>query len=94
MNLWAIHHTFLFRQECEVRGASIIYATHIFDGLEGWLTHLAFVSRGKLLKGMLWIALTCKPNSSGFALQWQCWGTIQILVLMQICGMISNTFVA
>lgn len=40
-----------FRQECEVRGAVIIYATHIFDGLEGWLTHLAFVSQGKLLKG-------------------------------------------
>ncbi|KAL3146681.1 hypothetical protein ABBQ32_000909 [Trebouxia sp. C0010 RCD-2024] len=40
-----------FRQECEVRGATIMYATHIFDGLEGWLTHLAFVSHGKLLKG-------------------------------------------
>lgn len=39
------------RQECEVRGATIVYATHIFDGLEGWLTHLAFISQGKLLKG-------------------------------------------
>ena len=29
-----------------------MYATHIFDGLEGWLTHLVFVSDGKLLKGM------------------------------------------
>ena len=36
-----------------MRGAVIIYATHIFDGLEGWLTHLAFVSQGKLLKGPL-----------------------------------------
>lgn len=40
-----------FREECEVRGATIMYATHIFDGLEGWLTHLVFVSDGKLLKG-------------------------------------------
>lgn len=40
-----------FREECEVRGATIMYATHIFDGLEGWLTHLAFISQGKLLKG-------------------------------------------
>ncbi len=39
------------RQECEVRGATIVYATHIFDGLEGWLTHLAFISQGNLLKG-------------------------------------------
>lgn len=39
-----------------------MYATHIFDGLEGWLTHLAFVSQGKLLKGMLLIAHQCKPT--------------------------------
>lgn len=39
------------REECEARGATILYATHIFDGLEPWLTHLAFVSEGKLLKG-------------------------------------------
>lgn len=34
--------------ECEQRGASIIYATHIFDGLEFWPTHVAYVARGKL----------------------------------------------
>lgn len=39
------------RQECEVRGATIVYATHIFDGLHPWLTHLAFISQGRLLKG-------------------------------------------
>jgi hypothetical protein len=33
--------------ECEQRGASIIYATHIFDGLEFWPTHVAFVARGE-----------------------------------------------
>ncbi|CAL8468267.1 g7807 [Coccomyxa elongata] len=40
-----------FVEECEVRGATIIYATHIFDGLERWITHLAYVSDGRLEKG-------------------------------------------
>ncbi|KAK9803153.1 hypothetical protein WJX72_004123 [[Myrmecia] bisecta] len=40
-----------FREECEQRGATIIYATHIFDGLEKWISHLAYVSQGKLAKG-------------------------------------------
>jgi CCR4-NOT complex subunit CAF16 len=34
-------------EECEVRGATIIYATHIFDGLEFWPTHVAYVARGE-----------------------------------------------
>ena len=40
-----------FKQECEERQCIIIYATHIFDGLAEWMTHLAFVSDGKLVKG-------------------------------------------
>ena len=40
-----------FRQECEERGATIIYATHIFDGLEPWITHVSYVAQGKLLRG-------------------------------------------
>lgn len=36
------------RKECEERGASIIYATHIFDGLEEWPTHILYVAHGKL----------------------------------------------
>ena len=40
-----------FRQECETRGATIIYATHIFDGLEQWITHIAYLEQGKLVKG-------------------------------------------
>ena len=38
-------------EECETRGAVVVYATHIFDGLQGWATHLAHVSKGKLLRG-------------------------------------------
>lgn len=28
------------KSECDERGATIIYATHIFDGLESWPTHM------------------------------------------------------
>ena len=52
---WLLMH----REECEARGATILYATHIFDGLEPWLTHLAFVSNGKLLKGAPLEILSC-----------------------------------
>ena len=40
-----------FQEECETRGATIIYATHIFDGMSDWMTHLAFTSNGALKYG-------------------------------------------
>ena len=36
------------KDECEQRGATVIYATHIFDGLEFWPSHVAYVARGKM----------------------------------------------
>lgn len=36
------------KQECVERGATIIYATHIFDGLESWPSHLMYVAQGRL----------------------------------------------
>ncbi|GLT72876.1 hypothetical protein SLA2020_447730 [Shorea laevis] len=36
------------KKECEERGATIIYATHIFDGLEDWPSHIVYVAHGKL----------------------------------------------
>lgn len=30
------------------RGATIVYATHIFDGLETWASHLAYIHGGEL----------------------------------------------
>ncbi|KAK4378819.1 hypothetical protein RND71_000681 [Anisodus tanguticus] len=39
-------------KECEERGATIIYATHIFDGLENWPTHIIYVAHGKLQLAM------------------------------------------
>uniref|UniRef100_A0A2P2LT98 ABC transporter family protein n=2 Tax=Rhizophora mucronata TaxID=61149 RepID=A0A2P2LT98_RHIMU len=40
------------RKECEERGATIIYATHIFDGLEQWPSHIVYVANGKLQLAM------------------------------------------
>ncbi|KAL6564085.1 ABC transporter I member 19 [Orobanche hederae] len=39
-----------FKEECEKRGATIVYATHIFDGLETWATDLVYVQDGVLKK--------------------------------------------
>lgn len=35
-----------FKRETEERGATIVYATHIFDGLEAWPTHVAYMEDG------------------------------------------------
>lgn len=40
------------KKECEERGATIIYATHIFDGLENWPSHIVYVANGKLQLSM------------------------------------------
>ena len=36
------------RRETEQRGATVVFATHIFDGLTGWPSHVAYVERGLL----------------------------------------------
>merc|ERR1711906_77867 len=38
------------KKECDERGATILYATHIFDGLDEWATHIAQMSFGKLCR--------------------------------------------
>jgi CCR4-NOT complex subunit CAF16 len=38
------------RQECDIRGATIFYCTHIFDHLEGWATHFMHLSKGQVLR--------------------------------------------
>jgi len=40
-----------FEQECAERGATVIYCTHIFDGLENWFSHLAYMENGKMVHG-------------------------------------------
>uniref|UniRef100_A0A1J3FNK6 ABC transporter I family member 19 n=3 Tax=Noccaea caerulescens TaxID=107243 RepID=A0A1J3FNK6_NOCCA len=41
-----------FQEECDQRGATIVYATHIFDGLEAWGTHLAYIQDGELNRSL------------------------------------------
>jgi CCR4-NOT complex subunit CAF16 len=36
------------KHDCTSRGAVAVYATHIFDGLAGWATHIAFLEQGAL----------------------------------------------
>ena len=36
------------RSECVERQVTIVYATHIFDGLESFMSHVAFVANGEL----------------------------------------------
>ncbi|XP_078443893.1 non-intrinsic ABC protein 9 [Wolffia australiana] len=36
------------KKECQNRGATIIYATHIFDGLDDWPSHIVYLAHGKL----------------------------------------------
>merc|ERR1719486_1377311 len=38
------------KQETETRGATILYATHIFDGLDHWATHLCHVQAGGIIR--------------------------------------------
>ncbi|KAI8344342.1 P-loop containing nucleoside triphosphate hydrolase protein [Chlamydoabsidia padenii] len=38
------------KEETDTRGATIVYATHIFDGLGQWPTHVAHVSEGTVME--------------------------------------------
>jgi len=38
------------KHETEVKGASVFYATHIFDSLADWATHILFFSKAKVAK--------------------------------------------
>jgi CCR4-NOT complex subunit CAF16 len=40
-------HAFL-REESETRGATLLYATHVLDGLEDWASHLAWLEGGNI----------------------------------------------
>jgi CCR4-NOT complex subunit CAF16 len=43
-------------------GTTIVYATHIFDGLDAWATHLAYLEHGRLIR-MVPISQVAKPLS-------------------------------
>ncbi|KAK9725295.1 hypothetical protein RND81_05G134500 [Saponaria officinalis] len=40
------------KKECDERHATIIYATHIFEGLESWPSHIVYLANGRLQLSM------------------------------------------
>merc|ERR1719210_1253093 len=38
------------RREAEVKGSTVFYATHIFDSLAEWATHVVYFSQAKIVK--------------------------------------------
>jgi CCR4-NOT complex subunit CAF16 len=38
------------KEETEQRGVTVVYTTHIFDGLDGWATHIAYLAAGRLVE--------------------------------------------
>merc|ERR1719440_903444 len=36
------------REECDVRGATVVYSTHILDGLDDWPSHVLHIKGGRL----------------------------------------------
>ena len=45
------------RRESETRGATILYATHIFDGLDDWPTHLHYLCNKVVREGTGWSSI-------------------------------------
>ncbi|KAI9189810.1 CCR4-NOT regulatory complex component [Blastocladiella emersonii ATCC 22665] len=37
------------RRECEERGCTVVYCTHIFDGMGNWPTHVAHLRHGEIM---------------------------------------------
>lgn len=50
------------RQESEVRGCTVVFCTHIFDGLDGWATDIAHLDGGRLRRHVSSASLP--PNES------------------------------
>ena len=38
------------KAECDERGATVVFVTHVFDGLDGWATAVAHLDRGRVLR--------------------------------------------
>lgn len=53
------------KRETESRGCQIVYATHIFDGLMGWPSHIVHMHLGQVLEAETTAAVLDKYKSSG-----------------------------
>ena len=70
-------------EECECRGATVVLCTHIFDGIDGWATHVAQLEHGRMLRSLeatslpqgislytsvkLWLEQTAEERSAAIA---------------------------
>jgi len=48
--------------ECKENGATIVYATHIFDGMEGWPTQLVYLDSGDMMDQQNYQQLQANPE--------------------------------
>ncbi|GAB4841735.1 ABC transporter I member 19 [Ancistrocladus abbreviatus] len=62
-----------FKEECAKRGATIVYATHIFDGLETWATDLAYIQDGELRRKEKLSELQELRSSTNLLSVVECW---------------------
>jgi CCR4-NOT complex subunit CAF16 len=63
-------------EEAATRGATIVYATHIFDGLAGWATHVARVAGGTLVAGGR-VGQVCPELVGGDAASGKLWPVVE-----------------
>lgn len=53
------------KSECNESGATVIYATHIFDGMEGFATDVLMLDSGEMIKCAPYSEITAMPNYAG-----------------------------
>ena len=58
------------RTEAEARGATVIFCTHIFDGLDGWATSVAHLDGGRLRRHVHASALPAGASLYQIVTQW------------------------
>ena len=58
------------RTEAEARGATVIFCTHIFDGLDGWATSVAHLDGGRLRRHVDASALPAGASLYQIVTQW------------------------
>mmetsp|Transcript_20239 Transcript_20239/g.39696 ORF Transcript_20239/g.39696 Transcript_20239/m.39696 type:complete len:309 (-) Transcript_20239:1243-2169(-) len=50
------------KRETEERGATVIYATHIFDGMDSWPTDIVLLDQGRVLRNAPYCEVTADPG--------------------------------
>mmetsp|Transcript_16484 Transcript_16484/g.18638 ORF Transcript_16484/g.18638 Transcript_16484/m.18638 type:complete len:310 (+) Transcript_16484:64-993(+) len=52
-------------KECTESNATVVYATHIFDGMEGFATHVVMLEEGELVRAGPYSMVTSEPGYKG-----------------------------